>query len=151
MNLPELARESLWLWEYREGVSLVMIARRDRTTVPKVRDGIERATRRELAGAGPPITVELPADRKPTESTSVGPHLEPLFPIVSFVPASPCPHRVKIRKGSHFVCMVCHQSGLDHLACMRRPRASRPNKKTKPKPGPKLTRKQRRALKATTA
>jgi hypothetical protein len=42
------------------------------------------------------------------------PKLEPLFPIDSYIPASPCPHHGPIRKGSTFVCMVCHRSGQDH-------------------------------------
>jgi hypothetical protein len=44
------------------------------------------------------------------------PALVPLFPITSFEPGSRCPHHGRIKRGSRFVCMVCHQSGLDHLA-----------------------------------
>jgi hypothetical protein len=40
--------------------------------------------------------------------------LEPLFPITPFCPHSSCPHCGKIRHGSRFCCMVCHQSGQDH-------------------------------------
>jgi hypothetical protein len=40
--------------------------------------------------------------------------LEPLFPITTFTPHSSCPHCGRIRQGSRFVCMVCHQSGQDH-------------------------------------
>lgn len=46
---------------------------------------------------------------------SIEPILEPLFPIASFTPGSRCPHKKRIRRGSAFVCMVCHQSGKDHL------------------------------------
>jgi hypothetical protein len=44
------------------------------------------------------------------------PALVPLFPITSFEPGSRCPHHGRIKRGSRFVCMCCHQSGLDHLA-----------------------------------
>ena len=36
------------------------------------------------------------------------PALEPLFPITSFVPGSPCPHHGPIKDGSGFICMCCH-------------------------------------------
>jgi hypothetical protein len=36
-------------------------------------------------------------------------HLDPLFPIDAFTPDSACPHRGKIRGGSSFCCMCCHE------------------------------------------
>jgi hypothetical protein len=56
------------------------------------------------------------------------PALVPLFPITSFEPGSKCPHHGRIKRGSRFVCMCCHQSGLDHLAMpgrIREPEAGR--------------------------
>ena len=47
--------------------------------------------------------------------------LEPLFPIPALTPHCACPHNGRIRIGSRFCCMVCHQSGQDH----RIPTASR--------------------------
>lgn len=41
--------------------------------------------------------------------------LQPLFPIGSLTPSSPCPHKGRIRRGSVFYCVVCHESGMDHL------------------------------------
>lgn len=41
------------------------------------------------------------------------PRLEPLFPIGGFFPSSPCGHRKKLKRGSSFICMVCHQSGWE--------------------------------------
>lgn len=54
----------------------------------------------------------------------------PLFPIPSFVPDSACPHRGPIQEGSQFVCMKCHDYGLNaHPMLTRDPR-------TDPKPEP---------------
>ncbi len=79
------------------------------------------------------------------------PKMVPIFPIPALTPTSPCPHHQQIRKGSVFVCMVCHQSGADHHPALKRDR------RTDPKPEPptiyappldpkaKPTRKQKRA------
>jgi hypothetical protein len=47
------------------------------------------------------------------------PNLVPMFPVISFIPFSACPHHGPIRRGSIFVCMVCHQSGQDHLPSLQ--------------------------------
>lgn len=85
--------------------------------------------------------------------------LEPLFPVDSFVPASKCPHKRKIARGSKFVCMCCHKSGQDHRRMRGLPIGSRlnPDYKHEPettttsyapqKPDAPLTRKQKRAAK----
>jgi hypothetical protein len=44
------------------------------------------------------------------------PKLVPLFPTPSLTPRSKCGHKGALRRGSSFVCMVCHKSGKDHLA-----------------------------------
>lgn len=45
-----------------------------------------------------------------------GPKLEPLFPVGgNFTKASTCGHNGPIKRGSVFCCMVCHQSGFDHI------------------------------------
>lgn len=41
------------------------------------------------------------------------PRLEPLFPIGGFSPAAACGHKKRIKRGSSFICMVCHQSGWE--------------------------------------
>lgn len=41
------------------------------------------------------------------------PKLVPLFPIGGFSPSSVCGHRKKLKRGSSFICMVCHQSGWE--------------------------------------
>lgn len=61
----------------------------------------------------------------------------PMFPIEALMgdlvgDGSRCPHRGLIPKGSVFVCMICHQSGMDHMAALRRDPATDP--KSEPKP-----------------
>lgn len=75
------------------------------------------------------------------------PRLEPLFPIPAFGKDAMCPHKRKIRRGSIFVCMVCHESGLDHLAILKRDSRTdpKPEAAVETKPGAKQTRKQKRA------
>lgn len=41
------------------------------------------------------------------------PRLEPLFPIGGFSPSASCGHKQKIKRGSSFICMICHQSGWE--------------------------------------
>lgn len=55
-------------------------------------------------------------------------HLEPLFPLWYLTPDSTCNHsRERIRKGSIWCCMVCHQSGQDHRPMAGVPVGSRIN------------------------
>lgn len=120
MDLPELAREFLWLWERREGVAVVTIARRERVSIRVVQDGLERAQAFEagvMGGSVPVVDMPPERDRGPVNE----PQLVPLFPIGHFVPASRCPHTGTIRRGSCLCCMVCHKSGLDHLGAFQRP------------------------------
>jgi len=81
--------------------------------------------------------------RKPRPPTAT-----PLFPVVPFDPLAPCPHHGPIRRGSHLCCMVCHQSGKDHLAVLQRTAATDPKPERKPappdRPGKRETRRQRR-------
>jgi hypothetical protein len=81
------------------------------------------------------------------------PRLEPMFPVPPFTPQSACPHYGPIRRGSPFVCSVCHVSPFDHWDFFlpdplvdpkpdRKPR----RRGAKPKPSTILTRKQRRYL-----
>ncbi len=86
----------------------------------------------------------------------IPPKLVPLFPVLGFTPLDSCPHFGRIRRGSVFVCMVCHQSGMDHLDLpgwidgeakadeTPPPRRAKPSRMPRAK-APKQTRKQRRA------
>jgi hypothetical protein len=88
------------------------------------------------------------------------PKLVPVFPINSFTPESECSHKRRVRSGSRFVCMVCHQSGFDWHPDLQikegdvlEPDETLDDHANKPKPTkvPRtppiaLTRKERRAL-----
>ena len=74
---------------------------------------------------------------QPAEDSSTGmrrpPRLVPMFPILSYVPLSPCPHYRPIRRGSVFVCAVCWRSGYDHWAYFHRDPATDPQPEPKPR------------------
>ena len=84
----------------------------------------------------------------PRGPSATDPPAVPMFPIDAFTPTSACPHHGPIRKGSSFVCMVCHQSGRETHPALRRSAATDPAPEPKPKAkakGKPSTRKQRRA------
>jgi hypothetical protein len=85
---------------------------------------------------------------RPAGAPPRGPALEPLFPVDSFTPDSACPHHGPIKRGSIFVCMVCHQSGLDNHPALRRVAAHdpQPEPRVEPPPPRKKTRRERRGL-----
>jgi hypothetical protein len=140
IDLATAAKEYLWLWDHRHGKSTQEIALREHLSDRRVRFGIARARSNE-----PSVSGVTAAKIRP-------PRLEPLFPILTFVPASACPHYGRMRRGSIFCCMVCHRSGMDGHPALERHVASepKPEKKppppAKPKPSAKLTRKQKRLL-----
>jgi hypothetical protein len=142
MTLAVAAREYIWLWDYRHGMSVAEIATRSGRTLARVQLGLERARAQEDGvfpyGAG-----------GASASALRGPRLIPMFPLGSYTPQSTCAHRRAIRFGSLFCCMVCHRSGIDgHPALLRDPRTD-PSPEPKPPPAPAKTavetRKQRRA------
>jgi hypothetical protein len=134
MSLRVMAREYIWLWDFRHGVSVKAIAMRDGVTVERVGFGLARAQGQEKACA--------------SSAAIRPPRLDPLFPIGSYTPHSSCGHRRPIEPGSVLCCMVCHRSGVDdHPALVRDP-LTEPAPEPKPAPVPKKatreTRKQRR-------
>jgi len=141
LTLAVAAKEYVWLYDHRHGVTPEAIAVREGLTVLRVRLGLERAGVRERGQ----ITVSG------TDGAALrAPRLIPFFPIVSFTPQAPCGHRTMLRKGSLFCCMVCHRSGIDgHPALVRDPRTD-PAPEPKPAPAPVKvaveTRKQKRAI-----
>jgi hypothetical protein len=140
LTLAVAAREYVWLWDYRHGVSPEEIATREGQSVRRVRLGLVRARAQEHGdvqnGAG---------------GASAGirsPRLIPIFPLGPYTPQSTCAHRRALRFGSLFCCMVCHRTGIDgHPALLRDPRTD-PAPEPKPAPPPaktaRETRKQRR-------
>ena len=125
-SLAVLAKEYIWLWDVRHGVSTQEIAEREGLSLRRVRFGIARARHADKVVSG-----DTAATRPP--------QLVPLFPIEAYVPSSPCAHRRKIASGSIFCCMVCHQSGIDgHPGLLRDPQTDpAPEPKGRPKHPPR--------------
>ena len=141
MLLTTSLLEQVWLWDVQHGATVQEIASREGFSPRRVRQGIARA-RGGIPDPGD--TAEPPAKRPP--------RLEPLFPVVGLIPSSPCAHKWRIRLGSVFICMVCHQSGQDRHPALQRNPATDPKPEPKPKPlllpakpPPIETRRQRRA------
>jgi hypothetical protein len=103
----------------------------------------------EFVHGRPPHVTGLDLDRLPAKRRL--PTLVPLFGCISFTPANRCGHRAPIPKRSDFCCMVCHQSGWDHLDALQIDPADMPRPERRKAPalplattGPE-TRRQRRA------
>ena len=99
MSLATMAKEYIWLWDVRHGISTNEIATREGVSVRRVRFGVARAR-----------AQEKPAQPKRPFAC---PRLIPLFPIGPYTPQSACGHNRPIEAGSIFCCMVCHRSGVD--------------------------------------
>lgn len=150
MSLESAARDYVWLYDLRHGVSPRAIAARSGVSVRLVREGIERA--RALENRCP---KDNPTDGlKPGRQDDLGFRLIPLFPIGAFTPRSECPHRDTLERGSKLCCMVCHASGMDDHPGLRRDPQTDPSPEPRPAPAAeaapresaerKETRKQRR-------
>jgi hypothetical protein len=134
MSLQIMAREYVWLWDHRHGISTKAIAMREGVTVRRVEFGLARAQAQEKTCAS---------------STAIRPpRLVPFFPIGSYTPHSACGHNRPIAPGSVLCCMVCHRSGVDDHPALERNPLTEPAPEPKPAPAPKKTsretRKQRR-------
>jgi hypothetical protein len=134
LTLAIAAKEYIWLWDFRHGISVKAIASREDLSLRRVRFGLARAEAHERGYCND-------AAVKP-------PRLVPLFPIGSYTPLSGCRHKQPIQTGSLLCCMVCHESGLDgHPALQRDPRtdpAPEPTPPSKPASLAKETRRKRR-------
>jgi hypothetical protein len=134
MSLRVMAREYVWLWDYRHGLNAQAIAIRDGVKVQRVEFGIARAQ----------------AQDKPGDSSTAlrPPRLIPFFPIGPYTPLSSCGHHRPIEQGSFLCCMVCHRSGVDDHPALERDPRTEPAPEPKPAPAPMKpkceTRKQRR-------
>lgn len=136
------ARDALWLawmeagWgtdeiAERAGVSRQLVNRRLRVAEATLSESVSPAP-------GPPPKAPVPWWLE----------LVPLFPVGPFTPASECPHRGPIRKGSLLCCMVCSASGMDGHRALRRDPATDPRPEPPPPAEPKAaTRRQRRGRK----
>jgi hypothetical protein len=125
LTLKTAAREYVWLYDYRHGVSVGEIASRDRVSIQRVEFGVGRARAQEKETNREGIHAFL--------RSTAGPHLVPLFPIGHYTPQSQCPHKEPIESGSSLCCMVCHQSGVDKHPSLQR------DARTDPAPDPAPT------------
>jgi hypothetical protein len=146
MTLAIAAREYVWLWDSRHGLSREEIASREGVSVRRVQLGLERARAQEKGdGQYGQSGNWASADGGKVWS----PLLIPIFPLGSYTPQSTCAHRGAIRSGSHFCCMVCHRSGIDEHPALHRDPSTDPSPEPKPAPAPaktgRETRKQSRA------
>jgi hypothetical protein len=119
LTLANAAKEYVWLWDLRHGISVRAIASREGLPIRRVRFGLARAQAQEQ-GCG-------------SESTVRPPRLVPLFPIGPYSPLSRCRHTRPIQSGSLLCCMICHESGMDRHPALRR------DPRTDPKPEPEPT------------
>jgi hypothetical protein len=129
ITLEIAAKEYVWLWDRRHGISIEAIAAREGTSIGRVRFGVARAR----------------AQEKSTDSTSAvrPPRLVPLFPIEAYTPQASCAHRRPIELGSALCCMVCHISGMDRHPALRRDPGTDPAPEPKPKAAPEQAKSQR--------
>jgi len=134
LTLEIMAKEYIWLWDLRHGVSTEAIALREGVSAHRVRFGVARARAQEGS--------------YPSETAIPPPRLVPFFPLGPFTPSSLCGHRRPIQSGSVFCCMVCHRSGIDEHPALKRDPLSDPAPEPKPasvlKKTARETRKQRR-------
>jgi hypothetical protein len=106
-----------------------------------VHKGIAAAKNRQRQ-AVQPEPVETAAPRQPAWVRE----MVPMFPIKALDDQSVCPHNGPIARGSRFVCMICHASGMDAHPALRRDAATEPKPEAKPERTTiKLSRRQKRA------
>jgi hypothetical protein len=132
-TLEVAAKEHLWSWDRRQGISIEAIAAREGVSIGRVRFGVARARAHEKAGG--------------TASAVRPPRLVPLFPIGAYTPQSTCGHRRPIEPGSSLCCMVCHTSGMDRHPALRRDPRSDPTPEPKAALSPESVKRQRETRK----
>jgi hypothetical protein len=94
------ARDLIWLYDCRGGLSVAELAARDGVSVDAVRDAIHRGEGHASPGVA---DLTVPPDVS----------LLPLFPVGGLTPSSHCPHHGPIRPGEPVYCVVCHATGFD--------------------------------------
>lgn len=151
LTLEVAAREWMWLYDYRHGMSLAEIAGYEGLSIERVWFGVERSAAYESKHSKDDLIESL----KSARVDDLGFRLIPLFPIGAFTPQSLCSHHDTIKRGSHLCCMVCHASGMDDHPGLQRDPKTEPSPEPGPAPAadgfvptrssePKETRKQRR-------
>lgn len=117
-------REDARYFELRAmGKTIEMIALLRGVSTRTVRKGIKAAKDR-MKLAAEKAEAEAAAKAPPKKPIPRDPawvrEMIPLFPIEALSTESTCSHRGPIRAGSMFVCMICHQSGMDRHPALRR-------------------------------
>jgi hypothetical protein len=130
LTLEVAAREWMWLYDYRHGMSLAEIAGYEGLSIARVRFGVERSVAQESKLSKDDLLESLKSGRV----DDVGFRLIPLFPIGAFTPQSACPHHDSIKRDSRLCCMVCHASGMDDHPGLRRDPKTDPSPEPRPKP-----------------
>ena len=133
LTLEVAAREWMWLYDHRHGMSLAEIAGYEGLSIERVQFGVERSAAQEAKASKDDLIECLKSGRL----DDVGFRLIPLFPIGAFIPQSTCPHHDSIGRGSRLCCMVCHASGMDeHPGLRGATRLTDPLPEPKPAPAP---------------
>jgi hypothetical protein len=150
LTLKVAAREWVWLYDHRHGMSLEEIAGYEGLSIERVLFGVMRSEALESQRTKDDLIGNLKSGRL----DGVEVRLIPLFPIGAFTPQSTCPHHDSIERGSRLCCMVCHASGMDDHPGIRHDPKTDPSPEPVPAPTtdalpgrsrkPKETRKQRR-------
>ena len=141
MSLVVAAREYVWLWDLRHGISREMIASREGLSLRRVNAGLLRAQAQER-GDVDDNAAWLGVNGIRTL------RLIPMFPIGPYTPQSACRHRQAIASGSRFCCMVCHCSGVDKHPALRRDPGTDPAPEPKAPPPPKKPARETRKVRA---
>lgn len=129
-------RDQEWLRLHQEGKSTSAIAGAAGVSVQLVRRALAQARERDacrdqddpgmyILPIRPEGGPEAPAVPAPLR-TPWWLELVPIFPIGAYTPASECPHRGPLPRGSLLCCMVCSSSGMDHHPSMQRDPATEP-------------------------
>ena len=132
LTLEVAAREWMWLYDHRHGMSLAEIAGYEGLSIERVQFGVERSEAHERKASKDDLIECLKSGRL----DDIGFRLVPLFPIGAFIPQSTCPHHDSIGRGSRLCCMVCHSSGMDEHPGLRRDALTDPLPEPKPAPAP---------------
>jgi hypothetical protein len=148
LTLKVAARDLMWLYDNKHGMSFEEIAGYERLPVQRVIEGVMRAEALQRQRSSDELVEDFKSGRLDDSRF----RLIPLFPVNAFTPQSACPHHNPIEQGSRLCCMVCHTSGMDDHPGLQRDPETDPS----PEPAPakdarrtrsgkaKGTRKQRR-------
>lgn len=135
LTLKVAARELMWHYDHKHGMSLEEIAGYERLTVKRVLEGVRRAEALQSQRSSDEMVEDLKSGRLDDARL----RLIPLFPVTAFTPRSTCPHHDTIERGSRLCCMVCHASGMDDHPGFRHDAKTDPSPEPTPAPAADVT------------